>query len=134
MIPLIRSFFTVIGGTIPIAFLILLFSRKEKERLLSHAEEIKRTLPIQEQLLERILELTKQSINPQDINKGIDNFSKYIESYSTVEEGKKFIKYAESYNLISTVGNILKLNNYIPKNIGEYKEISKDISVSNVKN
>ncbi|MFH1611850.1 MAG: hypothetical protein ABH887_01115 [bacterium] len=110
IVPLIYSFFTVIGGTVPIVFLIFLFSKKERKRLLLHTKKIKQTLPVAEQLSKRIFQLTSQSIDNQNMGKSIDNFKRYAEALNTIEEQRNFIKYAESYNFISALGNLLKLN------------------------
>jgi len=126
-IPLISSFFTVVGGALPIAILIFIFSLKEKKRLLLHAKELKKTLHIQEQLYQRMVELINKSIGAQNINQSLDQFKQLIEAQNIIDRDKKFIKYAENYNFISAIGNILRMGNYIPKSIDEHKEISKDI-------
>jgi len=52
---------------------------------------------------------------------------KYIESQNMVEENKKFIKYAREYNFVSAIEHVLRMSNYIPKNMSEHKEISKNL-------
>ena len=135
IVPFVFSFFTVIGGATPIAILIYLFSRKEKEHLLAHAEGIRNSLPLQEKLLEKMSQLVGRSITPQTLSEGADNFMKCVEAQNMIEENKKFIKYAEKYNFISVIGHFLRMSNYMPKGISEHKEISKNlpISLSNVK-
>ena len=127
IVSLIPAFFTVIGGVIPIAILVFIFSIKEKERLLSHAKEIENTLPILEQLLKSMAELVKKTINNGEVTKGAEQFKQLVESQNIVNENKKFIKYAENYNFISAVGHILRASNYMPKSIDEHKEISKNL-------
>jgi|SRR3989344_6764583 len=130
VLPLISSTFTVVGGVTPIVLLIFLFSRKEKKRLLSHAKEIENALPIQEKLVKKMAELIEKTISPQNIGNNIDQFGKLIEAQNKIEEDKKFIKYAKSYNFISAVGHILRMSNYIPKSISEHKEIAKNLPSS----
>jgi len=126
--PFISSFFIVVGGATPIAILIYLFSKEEKTRLLTYAKGIEKTLPLQELLLEKVTKLISDSINPQNLGKNLDQFKKLTEIVNTIEENKKFIKYAKNYNFISAVGNVLRMSNYMPKSINEHKEISKDLS------
>ncbi len=123
----VSSFFIVVGGAAPIAILIYLFSKKEKTRLRAHAEEIKKTLPWQEQLLKKMLEVIEGSISPQNLEKNLDNLQKYIEAQNMVEENKKFIKYAEKYDFTSAVAHVLRMSNYMPKSLDEHKEISKSL-------
>lgn len=125
--PFVSSFFIVVGGATPIAILIYLFSKEEGRRLRAHAKEIEKTLPLQELLLKKMTEVISTSISPQSLSKNIDQFKQLIESQNIIEENKKFIKYAENYNFISAVGHVLKMSNYMPKSIGEHKEISKDL-------
>ncbi|MDO8572715.1 MAG: hypothetical protein Q7S11_03015 [bacterium] len=129
LVSFVSSFFIVAGGAVPIAILIYLFSKKEKKILLGHAEAIEKTMPLQEELLKKMAEVIGKSINPQNFNENIDNFNKYIEAQNTVEENKKFIKYAKDYNFISAVGHVLRASNYIPRGIKEHQEYSKNSPV-----
>lgn len=126
----ISAFFTVVGGAAPIAILIYLFSKKEKKRLSAYADEIEHSLPLQEEILKRMVQLVEKSITPQTLSEGVDNFLKYIEAQNMIEEHKKFIKYARKYNFISAVGHVLRMSNYMPKSISEHKEISKNLPSS----
>lgn len=123
----VSSFFVVVGGAMPIAILIFIFSKKEKIRLLAHAKEIENALPFQEELYKKMAEMVQRSINPQDIKKGLDNFNELLKAQDLIETNKKFIKYAKNYNFISAVGHFLRMGNYIPKSISEHKEISKNL-------
>lgn len=125
--PFVYSFFTVTGGAAPIAILIYLFSQKEKKRLLAHADAIEKTLQFQEQLLKKMSEVIEGSISSQNLNQNLDQFKQLIEAQNMIEENKKFIKYAKSYNFTSAVGHVLRMSNYMPKSISEHKEISKNL-------
>ena len=127
---LISSFFTVVGGAMPIAILIYLFSRKEKKRLLAYADQMESALPLQEQLLERIAKLVNESIKPNNVANSLDNLQKYNELRGMLEKNKKFIKYARNYNFISAVGHVLRMGNYMPRSISEHREISKNLPSS----
>jgi len=127
MRPLFTSFFTIVGGAAPIAILIYIFSIKEKKRLLAHATEIETALPFMEKLFEKMAELTKSSTGSQTLNELADQFKKLAEAQTMIEEQKKFIKYAKSYDFISAVGYVLRASNYMPNSIGEHKEISKSL-------
>jgi hypothetical protein len=127
ILPFISSFIAVVGGAMPIAILVYIFSKKEKVQLQAYADAIEKTLPLQEQLLKKYAEILEKSISPQTIEKSIDNFKGYIEAQNMFEENKKFIEYAKNYNFISAVGHILRMSNYIPKGINEHKEISKNL-------
>ncbi|MBI4118163.1 MAG: hypothetical protein HY455_01305 [Parcubacteria group bacterium] len=126
-VPFVFSFFTVVGGATPIATLIYIFSKKEKRLLNAHADEVERSLPLLEKLLEKMVQLVEKSITPQTLGEGADNFRKVVEAQNMIEENKKFIKYARKYNFISAVGHVLRVGNYIPKGISEHKEISKNL-------
>lgn len=125
--PFVTAFFTVIGGSVPIAILIYIFSLKEKKGLLIHANEIEKSLPLQEKILEKMSELLESTISRETINENIDTFKQLVESHNMVEENKKFVKYAKDYNFMSAVGHFLRTSNYIPKGISEHKEISKNL-------
>ena len=71
VVSFVSSFFTVVGGAAPIAILIYLFSKEERKRLLAHAVEIEKTLPLQEQLLKKMSEVIEKSISPQSLAKNI---------------------------------------------------------------
>src|SRR5437868_5996545 len=103
--PLFVSFFTIVGGAIPIAILIYIFSKKEKKRLLAHATEIEKALPFMEKLFEKMAEvITKSSTGSQTLNELEHQFKKIVEAQGMIEEQKKFIKYAKTYDFISAVG------------------------------
>ena len=119
---LVSSFFTVIGGALPIAFLIYLFSIKERKNLKILADEIEKTIPLQQKLLDKIIELNDKNPNLQERT---EQFWEILKNATALGENKKFIEYAKGYNYISAIGNVLRANNYIPKNIQEHKEISK---------
>jgi len=130
VVSFVSSFFTVVGGAAPIAILIYLFSKEERKRLLAHAVEIEKTLPLQEQLLKKMSEVIEKSISPQSLAKNIDQFKQLIEAQNMVEENKKFIKYAKKYDFISAVGHVLRMSNYMPRGISEHREISKNLPSS----
>jgi len=123
----VSSFFTVVGGAMPIAILIYIFSKKERKQLQAHADAIEKTLPIQEQLLKKYAEIIEGSISPTTVDKSLEYFKGYMEAQDRVEENKKFITYAREYNFISAVGHVLRMGNYMPKNLSEHKEISKNL-------
>ena len=125
--PLTVAVFTVIGGAIPIAILIYLFSRKEKNRLLAHAKEIENALPIQEKLFEKMTDLVNGQINSRNLSESLDRFKQLIEGKNMIEENKKFIKYAKNYDFISAIGHVLRAGNYMPRGINEHREISKNL-------
>ena len=125
--PFIRSFFTVVGGTTPITILIYIFSRKERKRLLAHADEIEKSLPYLENLYKKMAELTEKSINPQNLDQNLDQFKKLVEAQDMIEQNKKFVNYAKNYDFVSAVGHVLRVSNYMPKSISEHKEISKNL-------
>ncbi len=130
--PLISSFFVVVGGAAPIAILIYIFSKKEKTRLLAHAKQIEDTLPILEALYKKMTEIVQDSIDPKDIKRGLDSFNELLKAQELMETNKKFIKYAKDYNFISAVGHFLRMSNYMPKDINEHKEISKNLPHSSM--
>lgn len=125
--PLVSSFFTVVGGAVPIAILIYFFSKKERKQLQAHADAIEKTLPIQEQLLKKYAQIIEESVSPTTVEKSLEYFKGFMEAQNMVEENKKFIKYAKEYNFISAVGHVLRMASYMPKNLSEHKEISKNI-------
>ncbi len=124
--PFISSLFTVIGGVTPIAILIYFFSRKEKRLLLAHAEEIERSLPVLEQLLNEMVQVIEQATSRKDLIGGLEGFKQYADAQKMIEEHKKFIKYARNYNFMSAIGHILRISNYMPKTISDHREISKN--------
>lgn len=93
----------------------------------AYADEIERSLPLQEELLKKMAQLVEKSITPQTLSDGADNFMKYVEAQNMVEENKKFIKYAKKYNFISAIGHVLRMGNYMPRGISEHREISKNL-------
>lgn len=124
MAQLSTGLFTVVGGSIPLVVLVYLYSKKEKKYLNSHAKGLKETLPMQEKILEKSLEITQKAVE-QDPSKGAELFLEYMKNFELVEANKKFIKYVEEYNFLSAVGHILKMNNYVPKSIQEHKDMSR---------
>ena len=128
--PFTTAIFTVIGGGIPIAFLIYIFSKKEKVRLLAHAKLFEDALPLQEKLLKEIQENLTKSISRENVSDNLDQFRKIMENYQLLEDNKKFIKYAKNYNFISAVGHVLRASNYMPRSVSEHKEISKNLPSS----
>ena len=114
----------------PISILVYLFSIQEKKRLLAHAEEMEKTLPLQKLLLEKMSEVISASISPQTVSHSMDQFKKLLESQNMFEENKKFIKYAKEYSFVSAVGHVLRMSNYMPKSMNEHKEISKSLPAS----
>ncbi len=130
ILPFINSFFTVVGGATPIAILIYIFSTKEKKRLMAYADEIEKSLPLQEKLFEKMAEVVEQSISSQNIDQNLSQFKKIVEAQTLIEQNKKFIKYARHYDFVSAVSHILRASNYMPKSIDEHKEISKNLPTS----
>jgi hypothetical protein len=124
---LVTAFFTVVGGAIPIAILIYLFSRKEKRLLVAHAETIESSLPLQEKLFEELVEMNSRSFSLDNLEQNIEQFKQLVEVQNMIEENKKLIKYARNYNFILAVGHVLRMSNYMPRNISEHKEISRTL-------
>lgn len=122
VVTFVSSFFTVVGGTAPVVLLIYFFSKQEKQRLQTYADELEKTLPIQDSLLKKMSQVIQDSITPENLERSAENFKKLVESTNLVEGNKKFIKYARGYNFISAVGQILRMSNYMPKNLDAHKE------------